>query len=86
MSYPTIHTVVMEERTSALFELLEREVDQHLRDFRMSFVAGFEETVRKAYMRGVVDGFQQGALAAEKQYLAAHQTVSESTNREASHG
>ena len=60
---PTIHTVVMDERTTDLFQMIEREVKRGLLSFQMPLVAGIEEAVRQAYVRGVRDGFQQGALA-----------------------
>lgn len=65
MSGPTIHTVVMDERTNHLFESIEREVKRGLLAFQMPLVAGIEEAIRQAYVRGVRDGFQQGALAAD---------------------
>jgi hypothetical protein len=61
---PTIHTVIMDERTTDLFEMIEREVKRGLLTFQMPLVAGIEEAIRQAYLRGVRDGFQQGALAA----------------------
>jgi hypothetical protein len=56
----------MDERTTDLFSMLDREVDRDLRAFRMPFVAAYEEAVRKAYVRGVQDGFQQGVARQER--------------------
>ena len=63
---PTIHTVVMDNRTTDLFDLIDRDVKARLEDFRLVFVAAQEEAIRQAYLRGVRDGFQQGALAASE--------------------
>src|SRR5690348_12940144 len=63
---PTIHTVVMDERTTDLFSLIDHDVQRRLADFRLGFVAAQEDAIRQAYLRGVRDGFQQGALAAAK--------------------
>jgi hypothetical protein len=63
---PTIHTVVMDERTTDLFNLIDQDVQRRLADFRLAFVAAQEDAIRQAYLRGVRDGFQQGAIAAAK--------------------
>lgn len=63
---PTIHTVVMDNRTTDLFDLIDRDVKTRLEDFRLVFVAAQEEAIRQAYLRGVRDGFQQGVLAASE--------------------
>lgn len=60
---PTIHSVVMDNRTTDLFDLIDRDVKTRLGDFRLAFIAVQEDAIRQAYIRGVRDGFQQGALA-----------------------
>jgi hypothetical protein len=63
---PTIYSVLMDEATMDLFLLLERRVERLLGEFRPKMIADYEDAVRKAYVRGVRDGFQQGVERMER--------------------
>lgn len=66
MSGPTVHTVVMNERTTHLQQMVFADTERAHRQFVSDQAKSIEEAIRQAYVRGVRDGFQQGALAAEE--------------------
>jgi hypothetical protein len=61
---PTIYSVVMDRRTGDLWKFVSNELELVYIPFRDALKEKYLDTVEKAYIRGVEDGFAQGVAAA----------------------